>query len=86
MIAGANPGMKVSWQVTGVRKDPYAEQNRVIPEVNKSPEERGQYLYPEAYGLPRERGINAYQPSPKAEGLQTKLQPVERTPAGLRGF
>ena len=54
--------------MTGVRKDPYAEQNRVIPEVDKSPEERGLYLYPEAYGLPRERGINV--PSPKVEELR----------------
>jgi hypothetical protein len=85
VIAGANPGMKVSWQVTGVRQDPYANQNRVIPEVDKSPEERGLYLYPEAYGLPRERAIGGDGYSPKTEGLQ-KLQPVERVAAPTRGY
>ena len=44
------PGIKVSWQVTGVRKDPYAEQNRIQPEVEKPEGERGKYLYPKAYG------------------------------------
>jgi len=86
VIAGANPGMKVSWQVTGVRKDPYANQNRVVPEVDKAPEERGLYLYPEAYGLPRERGINAItESSPKSTGLQKTL-PVERPQSGPRPF
>jgi hypothetical protein len=53
------PDVKVSWQVTGIRKDPYAEKNRVVPEVNKSGDERGKYAHPEAYGLPTERGIGA---------------------------
>jgi hypothetical protein len=43
------PGVKVSWQVTGVRKDPYAEQNRIPTEVEKPENERGTYLYPKAY-------------------------------------
>jgi len=68
VIAGAKPGLKVSWQVTGVRKDPFAEQNRVIPEVDKQPGEQGLYLYPEAYGLPRSRGI-AFD-SPKASAMR----------------
>lgn len=48
-IAGGAPGMKVSWQVTGVRKDPYAEVNRVQVEVDKPEGERGTYLHPDAY-------------------------------------
>jgi hypothetical protein len=51
------PNVKVSWQVTGIRKDAYAEKNRVIPEVSKAADERGKYLHPEAYGLSTERGI-----------------------------
>ncbi|MBI5365254.1 MAG: VCBS repeat-containing protein [Planctomycetes bacterium] len=57
-IAGGLPGMEVSWQVTGIRKDPFAESNRIPVEQDKRPEERGLYLYPEAYGLPRERGLS----------------------------
>ncbi|MDQ4120589.1 MAG: hypothetical protein M3209_03980 [Acidobacteriota bacterium] len=43
------PGVKVSWQVTGIRKDPFAEQNRIKTEVEKPEKERGTYLYPKAY-------------------------------------
>lgn len=50
--------MKVSWQVTGIRKDPYAEKNRVQVEVEKNGDERGKYLYPTAYGAPESMGIN----------------------------
>jgi len=57
-IAGGKPNIKVSWQVTGIRKDPYAEKNRVQVEVEKSVEERGKYLYPAAYGAPESMGIN----------------------------
>jgi hypothetical protein len=31
--------------------------NRVVPEVDKQPGERGLYLYPEAFGLPAEKSI-----------------------------
>jgi hypothetical protein len=34
-IAGGKPGMKVCWQVTGVRSDAYAQQNRVPVEMEK---------------------------------------------------
>lgn len=43
------PNVKISWQVTGIRKDAYAEKNRIVPEVEKSKEEKGKYLYPEAF-------------------------------------
>jgi len=56
-IAGGNPRMKVSWQVTGVRNDPFAIVNPIIVEEEKSSEDRGNYLHPEAYGQPKEKGI-----------------------------
>jgi len=49
-ISGGNPGMKVSWQVTGVRQDAYAKANRIQVEEDKSPEQRGTYLHPECFG------------------------------------
>jgi hypothetical protein len=55
------PNVKVSWQVTGIRKDPFAEKNRVVPEVEKTGSEKGKFLHPEAYGLPLDRSIN-YEP------------------------
>ena len=51
------PGVKVSWQVTGVRQDPFAEVHRVKVEEDKSAEERGYYLHPTEYGQPKEKGI-----------------------------
>jgi carboxypeptidase T len=41
--------VKVSWQVTGVRQDPYAEANRILVEEEKSETERGRYLHPELF-------------------------------------
>lgn len=56
-IAGGEPGMKISWLVTGIRKDPVAEANRIQVEVDKESVDRGRYLSPEAYGLGEEYGI-----------------------------
>ena len=46
------PNIKVSWQVTGVRKDAYANMNRVKVEENKAAADRGTFLHPEAFGRP----------------------------------
>lgn len=52
-IAGGGPGMKVSWQVTGVRHDAYAKTHPLTVEVRKPEKERGHYLHPDAFGVPR---------------------------------
>jgi hypothetical protein len=57
-IAGGASGMKVSWQVTGIRKDPWANANRIQVEEEKPDKERGYYLHPDLYGQPEERGIS----------------------------
>ena len=51
--------MKVSWQVTGIRNDPYAVQHRIQVEVEKAVEERGKYLHYKEYNQPIEKGIRA---------------------------
>ena len=38
-IAGGQPGMKVSWQVTGIRQDPFANEHRIPVEEPKPPVE-----------------------------------------------
>ncbi|MCX8143613.1 MAG: hypothetical protein N3F62_05060 [Bacteroidia bacterium] len=53
VIKTDKPNVKVSWQVTGVRNDPYAQKYRIIPEVEKPAEFKGTYLHPEAYGKDR---------------------------------
>ena len=52
-IAGGKAGMKVSWQVTGIRQDPWAEAHRIEVEPYKRPEHQGKYLHPELYGQPK---------------------------------
>ena len=51
------PNVEVSWQVTGIRQDPFANENRIQVEVEKTGEERGLYLHPQVYGQPEERGV-----------------------------
>jgi hypothetical protein len=57
-IAGGTSGMKVSWQVTGIRKDPWANANRIRVEEDKPAKEQGYYIDPELYGQPEEKGID----------------------------
>jgi hypothetical protein len=57
-IGGGAPGTKVSWQVTGVRKDPWAVANPLVVEAPKPERDRGFYLHPELYGAPAERQMN----------------------------
>ena len=47
-IAGGKPGLKVSWQVTGVRHDAFANAHRIRVEEDKPAGERGTLLYPAA--------------------------------------
>jgi hypothetical protein len=51
------PNVEVSWQVTGIRQDAFANANRIPVEEDKPAEERGLYLHAEARGAPRSRGI-----------------------------
>jgi hypothetical protein len=57
-VAGGTSGMKVSWQVTGIRKDPWANANRIQVEEDKPAKEQGYYMYPELYGQPEEKRVN----------------------------
>lgn len=56
-IAGGQAGMEVSWQVTGIRQDPWASANRIVVEQDKPTQEQGYYLHPDLYGEPEEKHI-----------------------------
>ena len=56
-IAGGAPGLKVSWQVTGIRQDAWAEANSMPVEEDKPSDEQGLYLYPELHGAPEDLSI-----------------------------
>jgi hypothetical protein len=57
-IAGGQPGLKVSWQVTGIRHDAYAEAHPLAVEEAKPPEEQGTYLHPTEQGKPWTEGVD----------------------------
>jgi hypothetical protein len=78
-IAGGQPGMKVSWQVTAIRNDPYAQQNPTPVEETKTAAERGRYLHPAAYGQPAEMGVHYVQDS------QLSAPPVAQSDAPTTG-
>lgn len=56
-IAGGRTNQRVSWQVTGTRKDAWAKAHPIEVEVDKSPQERGLFLHPELHGAPASKAI-----------------------------
>ncbi len=63
------PNVEVSWQVTGIRQDAFANANRIPVEVEKAPADRGRYLYPEAIGQPATARIGYEAPPPASEHI-----------------
>jgi hypothetical protein len=58
-IAGGVPGARVSWMVTGIRQDAWANAHR-IPVVEIKPErEQGTYLEPALFGEPEEKSVRS---------------------------
>ena len=57
VITTSQPNVKVSWQVTGARRDKWALAHPINPEEPKTGAARGKYLLPELYGRPASEGI-----------------------------
>ncbi len=57
LVKTSRPHVEVSWQVTGIRQDAYANANRIVVEEDKSEKERGSYLYPRLFGQPEEKAV-----------------------------
>ncbi len=55
-IGGGIPGRKVSWQVTGIRHDAFANAHRIQVEEPKPAAAVGTYLHPDAFGRPVQKG------------------------------
>jgi hypothetical protein len=58
-IAGGRAGLKVSWQVTGIRQDVWANAHRIPVESDKPARHQGTYLHPELHGQPASRREDA---------------------------
>jgi hypothetical protein len=76
VIAGGTTGLRVSWQVTGVRHDAWALANLLEVELDKPESERGFYHNPEAFGQTMTSSVHW----PRNLGL------VEQHPATVHAF
>ncbi len=77
-IAGGEGGMRVCWQLTGSRKDPWAATNPFEVEQEKPEGERGRYLDPSLYDAPEEQRVMI---GPLAEAVEEEQRPPE--PSGI---
>ncbi|MES1249854.1 MAG: hypothetical protein ABUL46_04175, partial [Chitinophaga rupis] len=75
-IAGGTPGAKVSWTVTGIRHDAYANAHRIPVEEMKSGAERGKYLNPEVFGKPKQQSVF---PVPTIQSRKATTSPIPST-------
>jgi hypothetical protein len=78
------PNVKVSWQVTGIRQDAWANAHRIPVEESKAPADQGLYLHPELFGARPEKSIAlAHHPMPpkprKQDPRILKLQEQQAT-------
>ena len=83
-IGGGVAGLQVSWQVTGVRKDAWANAHRLSVESDKPAGERGRFLHPEVMGPKgqskslmslREAEAKAYLDASKSQGKKSARRP-----------
>jgi hypothetical protein len=59
VIRTNKPNVEVSWQVTGIRHDAYANRYRIPVEEDKAAGEQGYYLHPEVFGQPASKSVSA---------------------------
>lgn len=71
----------VSWQVTGVRHDAWANANRVVPEVAKEAANKGKYLHPELFGAAPETRIGLRQAPANTTTAARNTGPSRAKPA-----
>jgi len=70
-IKTSKRGVRVSWQVTGIRQDAFANAHRIPTEVDKPAQEQGHYLHPELFQASPELAIGA--PSKEPIGASDSL-------------
>ncbi len=75
------PEVEVSWQVTGIRQDAWANAHRIPVEELKAPEEQGYYLHPDLYGAPEEKGIEWARNPEAMKRLKAERERMRQEPA-----
>jgi trimeric autotransporter adhesin len=66
VIRTSKPNVEVSWQVTGIRQDAYANAHRIEVEEDKPQQEQGHYLHPELFGALPEQAVGYQVPTTPA--------------------
>jgi hypothetical protein len=88
-IGGGIPGRKVSWQVTGIRHDAYANAHRIQVEELKPSAAMGTYLHPDAFGQPVEKdrpAVDDFKATAKDSPAAIAAGPREELRARLRAI
>jgi len=57
IIRTDKPNVEVSWQITGIRQDAWANAHRIPVEEEKPEKERDSYLHPELFNQPRRKSL-----------------------------
>lgn len=78
------PNVEVSWQITGVRQDKFANANRIPVEEDKESWNKGRYLHPAAFGVSEELAVTYQfddkgQPAPAFRANAPVGEQVSRT-------
>lgn len=64
--------VEVSWQVTGIRQDAYANAHPIQVEQEKPANQKGKYLHPVELGQPESLGVNYETRQSARQGMETK--------------
>jgi len=84
-IGGGRAGMRISWQITGIRQDAWANAHRIPVEVEKAQADRGLYLHPELFGAPPEKSVGlAHHPMMLKLMKQQAAKPPAPKPPALK--
>ncbi len=83
-IKTSKPGVKVSWQVTGIRHDAYADAHRIEVEVDKPPQEQGHYLHPELFGAPPEQAVGSNMPGSSTQAKGAPVSSLQALPLAVQ--
>jgi hypothetical protein len=81
VIRTNKPKVEVSWQITGIRQDAYANAHRIPVEEEKPRQEQGRYLHPELFGAPPELAVGYHAPAAGAHAAQTPPASPAKNPS-----
>jgi hypothetical protein len=79
-IGGGKPGMEVSWQITGIRQDAWANAHRIPVEEEKDARLKGYYINPELYRAPPEKQIEWARHPQMMKKMQERRQQMKEKP------